>query len=122
MDKQNYFPGWEKLISAWALSTESPTTGTKIMRPPMYNVLIFYNKNIPINFFLDLLKQFFYFSQEECNYSIQDLTVKGHIVCGRFTREVIENKIAKINDFARTYSYPLKCLMRMEEEYVSKKS
>lgn len=40
--------------------------------------------------------------------------IVGKAVCGVFTRDIAETKVAQVNDFARSNEHPLLCTMEPE--------
>jgi ATP-dependent Clp protease adaptor protein ClpS len=87
------------------LIREKPETKT----PAMYKVLLLNDDFTPMEFVVDVLRQFFRLTGDEATRVM--LTVHNHGVglCGVFTFEVAETKAAQVNCYARLHQHPLQC-------------
>jgi ATP-dependent Clp protease adaptor protein ClpS len=83
-------------------------------KPHLYKVLLLNDDYTPMEFVTHILERFFNKSREEATRIMYHVHQKGVGVCGVYTFEVAETKIAQVMDFARQHQHPLQC--RMEKE------
>ena len=83
----------------------------KLARPPLYTVLLLNDDYTPMEFVVEVLQQFFALELERATQVMLHVHTRGRGVCGVFTREVAESKVAQVNEFARMNQHPLLCTM-----------
>jgi ATP-dependent Clp protease adaptor protein ClpS len=83
----------------------------KLKRPPMYKVLLINDDYTPMDFVVHILEEFFGLDREKATHIMLTVHTKGKAVCGVYTREVAETKVAQVNDYARQHEHPLLCTM-----------
>ena len=84
---------------------------TEISPPPLYKVVLLNDDFTPMDFVVDLLKQFFGMNHERATQVMLHVHTRGKGVCGVFTFEIAETKVAQVNEHARRSEHPLKCDM-----------
>lgn len=89
-------------------------TRTKTQRPSLYKVLLLNDDYTPMEFVVDVLERFFQKSREDATRIMLHVHHNGVGVCGVYTFEVAETKVAQVIEFARQNQHPLQC--RMEKE------
>ena len=100
--------------------TGRPNTGTivkarpKTKKPSMYRVLLLNDDYTPMEFVVHVLERFFSKSREEATEIMLHVHHRGVGVCGVFTYEVAETKVAQTIEFARRHQHPLQCTMEKE--------
>lgn len=92
-------------------------TRTKVQtkKPSMYRVLILNDDYTPMEFVVLILERFFNKSREQATRIMLHVHQKGVGVCGVFTYEVAETKVAQVMDLARRNEHPLQCTMEKED-------
>ena len=65
----------------------------------------------PMDFVVAVLQQFFSLDLEQATQVMLHVHTRGRGVCGVFTREVAESKVAQVNEFSRMNQHPLLCTM-----------
>ena len=90
------------------------STKPKTKKPSMYKVLLFNDDYTPMEFVVYVLERFFNMSREEATRVMLHVHQKGVGVCGVFTYEVAETKVALVLDLARKNEHPLQCSMEKE--------
>ncbi len=99
--------------------TEGPglvtETRVKTKKPSMYRVLILNDDYTPMEFVVFVLEQFFNKSREQATRIMLHVHQKGVGVCGVYTFEVAETKVAQVMDLARRNEHPLQCTMEKED-------
>ncbi len=83
-------------------------------KPSMYKVLILNDDYTPMEFVIHVLERFFNKTRQEATDIMLHVHRKGVGVCGIFTYEVAETKVAQVMDFARANEQPLQCTMEKE--------
>ena len=83
----------------------------EIARPPLYQVLLLNDDYTPMDFVVAVLQQFFSLDLEQATQVMLNVHTRGRGVCGVFTREVAESKVAQVNEFSRMNQHPLLCTM-----------
>jgi ATP-dependent Clp protease adaptor protein ClpS len=80
-------------------------------RPPLYSVLLLNDDYTPMDFVVDVLLRFFPLDLERATQVMLHVHTRGRGVCGVFTREIAESKVAQVNEYARMNQHPLLCTM-----------
>ena len=83
----------------------------KLKQPPMYKVVLLNDDYTPMDFVVELLERFFGMNRERATQVMLHVHTRGKGVCGVFTRDVAETKVAQVNDHAREHQHPLMCTM-----------
>jgi ATP-dependent Clp protease adaptor protein ClpS len=83
----------------------------ELKRPPMYKVLLVNDDYTPMEFVVHVLETFFRMSREKATQVMLHVHTRGVGVCGVFTRDIAETKVAQVNDFSRENHHPLLCTM-----------
>lgn len=87
---------------------------TDLKMPRKYKVVLLNDDYTPMDFVVEVLKRFFYLPEENAVKIMLQVHLYGKGVCGVFTRDVAETKIALVNEYARMKQHPL--LSDMEPE------
>ncbi|MDE2406459.1 MAG: ATP-dependent Clp protease adapter ClpS [Xanthomonadaceae bacterium] len=82
-----------------------------VAKPPQYTVLLLNDDYTPMDFVVDVLMQFFGKTLESATQVMLHVHTRGRGVCGVYTREIAESKVAQVNDYARLNQHPLLCTM-----------
>ena len=89
-------------------------TRPKTKKPSMYKVLILNDDYTPMEFVVHILERFFNKNRQEATDIMLHVHRRGVGICGIFTYEVAETKVAQVMDFARANEQPLQCTMEKE--------
>ena len=89
-------------------------TRGKTQRPPLYKVLLLNDDYTPMEFVVHVLERFFNKSREDATRIMLHVHQKGVGICGVYTYEVAETKVAQVMDFSRQNQHPLQCTMEKE--------
>lgn len=101
--------------------TDDPGTGLatktrlKTKKPSLYRVLLLNDDYTPMEFVVYILERFFQKSREEATRIMLHVHQKGVGVCGIYTYEVAETKVAQVLDLAQRNEHPLQCTMERED-------
>lgn len=86
----------------------------KTKKPSMYKVLLLNDDYTPMEFVVHILERFFSKNRQESTDIMLHVHRRGVGICGIFTYEVAETKVAQVMDFARANEQPLQCTMEKE--------
>lgn len=80
-------------------------------RPPLYSVMLLNDDYTPMDFVIEVLTSFFTLDLERATQVMLHVHTRGRGVCGVFTREIAESKVAQVNEYSRMNQHPLLCTM-----------
>jgi len=83
----------------------------EVAPPPFYQVMLLNDDYTPMDFVVDVLQQFFNLDLDRATQVMLHVHTRGRGICGVFTREVAETKVAQVNEYARLNQHPLLCTM-----------
>jgi len=89
-------------------------TRTRTKKPSMYKVLMLNDDYTPMEFVVHVLERFFSKPREEAVQIMLLVHRNGVGVCGVYTFEVAETKVAQVIELARRHQHPLQCTMEKE--------
>src|ERR1041385_429618 len=89
-------------------------TRPKTKKPSLYKVLLLNDDYTPMEFVVLILEKFFSKSREDAVEVMLHVHRHGVGVCGVFTYEVAETKVAQVIEFSRRHQHPLQCTMEKE--------
>ncbi|PSJ46177.1 ATP-dependent Clp protease adapter ClpS [Zobellella endophytica] len=84
---------------------------TALQPPPMYKVILNNDDYTPMDFVVEVLQKFFAMDVDKATQVMLAVHYQGKGICGLFTAEIAETKVAQVNKFARTHEHPLLCTM-----------
>ena len=83
----------------------------KLKKPPLYKVVLLNDDYTPMEFVVEVLETFFVLSRDKATQIMLHVHTQGKGVCGVFTREIAETKVAQVNEYSRQNNHPLLCVM-----------
>lgn len=89
-------------------------TVSRTKKPSLYRVLLLNDDYTPMEFVVYVLERFFQKNQEEATTIMLHVHQNGVGLCGVFTYEVAETKVAQVLDLARRHEHPLQCTMEKD--------
>jgi len=89
-------------------------TRPKTKKQSLYKVLILNDDYTPMEFVVHILEKFFNKGREQAVEIMLHVHRHGVGVCGVFTFEVAETKVAQVIEFSRRHQHPLQCTMEKE--------
>ncbi len=89
-------------------------TRPKTKKPSMYKVLLLNDDFTPMEFVVHVIETFFNKTHQEATEVMLHVHRRGVGLCGVFTYEIAETKVAQVMDFARANEHPLQCTMEKE--------
>ena len=82
-----------------------------VKEPKLYKVILLNDDFTPMEFVVEILRLFFNLDQEKATRVMLNVHTKGKGVCGVYTRDIAETKVAQVNEYARECEHPLLCTM-----------
>lgn len=81
----------------------------KLQPPRKYKVLMHNDDYTTMEFVVLVLQKYFQKNYHEAQAIMLEVHSKGYGVCGVYTYEVAESKVAKVIKYARENGHPLRC-------------
>lgn len=79
--------------------------------PPLYKILLLNDDFTPMDFVIEVLKEFFSMNQEQATRIMLKVHHEGVGVCGIFPEDIASTKVKQVIEFARINQHPLRCVM-----------
>lgn len=89
-------------------------TRPKTQKPSLYKVLLLNDDYTPMDFVIYILERFFAKGRDEATRIMLHVHQKGVGICGVYTYEVAETKVAQVMNFARQHQHPLQCTLEKD--------
>lgn len=89
-------------------------TAPKVAKPSLYKVLLLNDDYTPQEFVVWLLEAVFQKDREAATRIMLHVHQTGIGICGVYTYEVAETKVAQVMELARRNEHPLQCTMEKE--------
>lgn len=89
-------------------------TERKTKRPSLYKVILLNDDYTPQEFVVWLLQAVFKKAPEEAVRVMMHVHNNGVGICGVYTYEVAETKVAQVMELSRRNQHPLQCMMERE--------
>jgi ATP-dependent Clp protease adaptor protein ClpS len=83
----------------------------EIKRPPLYKVVLMNDDYTPMEFVVMLLEKLFGMERDKATRIMLHVHTRGKGVCGIYTYEIAETKVAQVNEYSRRHQHPLMCTL-----------
>lgn len=83
----------------------------KLKRPPLYRVILVNDDYTPMEFVVEVLQTVFGMERTKATRVMLEVHTKGKGVCGVYTFEIAETKVAQVTSIAQQQQHPLLCTM-----------
>ncbi|PJD94982.1 MAG: ATP-dependent Clp protease adapter ClpS [Legionella sp.] len=80
---------------------------TELKLPKRFKVVLLNDDYTPMDFVVEVLRRFFQLSEEVAIQVMLQVHVQGKGVCGVYTRDIAETKVALVNEYAQMNQHPL---------------
>ena len=77
----------------------------------MYKVFLLNDDFTPMEFVVTLLERLFGMDREKATRVMLQVHSNGKGICGVYTYEVAETKVAQVSEYAQQHQHPLMCSM-----------
>lgn len=93
----------------YGLATEE--SRPKLKKPPMFRVVLINDDYTPMEFVVEVLESVFGMERNKATRVMLEVHTKGKGICGVFTYEIAETKVAQVTTIALQQQHPLLCTM-----------
>ena len=80
-----------------------------LKRPSMYQVIMLNDDYTPMDYVVEVLLTFFSMNEEKATQVMLAVHTQGYAVCGVFSRDIAETKVALVNQYSAECGHPLLC-------------
>ena len=99
----------EKWSDRHDLAVEEATP--KLKRPPLYRVILINDDYTPMEFVVEVLETVFGMERSRATRVMLEVHTKGKGICGVYSYDVAETKVAQVTSIAQQQQHPLLCTM-----------
>jgi len=82
----------------------------QLKKPAMYQVVLMNDDFTPMDFVIEILKQFFSMNTEKATRVMLQVHTEGKGVCGVFSIDIAETKVKLVNNCSKENQHPLLCV------------
>jgi ATP-dependent Clp protease adaptor protein ClpS len=83
----------------------------KLKQPPLFRVVLLNDDYTPMEFVVEVLELVFGMDRTRATRIMLEVHTKGKGVCGVFTYEIAETKVAQVTSYAQQHQHPLLCTL-----------
>ena len=83
----------------------------EIKEPPSYQVILINDDFTPMEFVVEVLVNVFVMDKSSATRVMLDVHTKGKGICGIYSYEIAETRVAQVTKMAKEHQHPLLCLM-----------
>lgn len=83
----------------------------KLRKPSLYRVVLINDDYTPMEFVVEVLESIFSMERNNATRVMLEVHTKGKGVCGVYTYEIAETKVAQVTTIAQQQQHPLMCTM-----------
>lgn len=87
----------------------------KLKPPPLYRVVLLNDDYTPMEFVVEVLREFFSMDVETATRVMLKVHTEGKGVCGVYPKEIAETKAVQVNDHSRAAEHPLMCDIEVDD-------
>ena len=83
----------------------------RLKKPPLYRVVLLNDDYTPMEFVVEVLQKVFSMDRTNATRIMLEVHTKGKGICGVYTYEIAETKVAQVTGLAQQHQHPLLCTM-----------
>ncbi len=83
----------------------------RLKKPPLYRVVLLNDDYTPMEFVVEVLQKIFSMDRSTATRVMLEVHTKGKGICGVYTFEIAETKVAQVTGLAQQHQHPLLCTM-----------
>lgn len=84
---------------------------SKTKPPRLYKVILYNDDYTTMDFVIDVLQRFFAMNRERAQQIMLKVHNEGFAVCGTYSKDIAETKVAQVLQYAKQNGHPLRCGM-----------
>ncbi|MFZ9709303.1 MAG: ATP-dependent Clp protease adapter ClpS [Steroidobacteraceae bacterium] len=92
-------------------TTDVAEATPEVKQPPLFQVVLLNDDYTPMEFVVDVLERFFGMARTQATQVMLEVHMRGKGVCGVYTHEIAETKVALVTRYSRDHQHPLLCTM-----------
>ena len=83
----------------------------RLKKPRMFRVLLVNDDYTPMDFVIEILERFFSLDIEKATEVMLKVHYEGKAICGTYSAEIAETKVAQVTMYSKENEHPLLCTM-----------
>ncbi|GMW05544.1 MAG: hypothetical protein AMXMBFR8_03410 [Nevskiales bacterium] len=83
----------------------------RLKKPPLFRVILINDDYTPMEFVVEVLELIFAMDRPKATRIMLEVHTKGKGVCGVFTYEIAETKVAQVTSYSQQHQHPLLCTL-----------
>lgn len=83
----------------------------RIKEPSLYRVLLLNDDYTPMDFVVDVLESIFGMERMRATQVMLEIHMQGRGICGTYSYEIAETKVAQVMGISKQHQHPLLCTM-----------
>ena len=83
----------------------------EVKRPARFKVILYNDDYTPMEFVVEVLELIFSMDRPKATRVMLEVHTKGKGICGVFTYEIAETKVAQVSSYAEQHQHPLLCTL-----------
>jgi ATP-dependent Clp protease adaptor protein ClpS len=83
----------------------------RLKKPPLFRVILINDDYTPMEFVVEVLEAIFAMDRPRATRVMLEVHTRGKGVCGVFTYEIAETKVAQVTSYAQQHQHPLLCTL-----------
>ena len=83
----------------------------RLKKPPLYRVVLLNDDYPPMDFVVQILQRIFSMDRSTATRIMLQVHTRGKGICGVYTYEIAETKVAQVTGLAQQHQHPLLCTM-----------
>ena len=91
---------------------KSKTSKQKLKTPKKFEVILLNDDYTTMEFVVEVLRQFFHKEFQAAEAIMLKIHIDGEAVCGTYSYDVAQTKVAQVIDYSREKKQPLMCVLR----------
>lgn len=110
----NHFPD-DPAHQDGGLGTVLEAKPPELKEPELFRVVLMNDDYTPMEFVVSVLEQFFGMDRARATHVMLEVHTKGKGICGVYTHQIAETKVAQVMALAREHQHPLLCTLEALE-------
>ena len=83
----------------------------RLKKPSLFNVVLINDDYTPMEFVVEVLESVFGMQRNDATRVMLEVHTRGKGLCGVYTHEIAETKVAQVTTIAQQQQHPLLCTM-----------